>query len=511
MLLAITGVRMKINHEQINIFKKLEKKILYNALSFQVKEARNKIFHIALQSFFQTAKQDIAGKIILAGAVMSDGMGDYYSILKAAKLTKKQYPNASVKIIAEVDPVHKNKINSSKIECLIYYSNGISGKMPLELGKELAEASQILHLSRPIDAKSYPIGLDDEITAILNKTKVIWELVCFNDIFSISNVGMGIGPLRAGIFITKMPKEKDLAQLQSAKLRQTLTGNVSATTEDWDAYQLENEIAFAYFSAKIGWREQYRRIYINSIVYLEKEKSKKLDLIMAAPDLDRLIDRNFLNDCGIRKIVHIKQGEVTSESELGEEGKELRLIDPFPLSHHDFKIILLNSHPLTGCTGDQSLCEALSFQKIPFYDVASNIKRGLPSYLSSVDDTDSILGEYYQLVHRLSHVGFSHPSYLQSEMHKPEAPANWEKACKELAIKISTLIKNPNLQNQLNEEVSYLKEYNDLGAYIQKTIQHSAFKILNPEFVKQSEVLRDKYEKEEIELSEAIKELSSKF
>jgi len=91
---------------------------------------------------------------------------------------------------------------------------------------------------------------------------------------------------------------------------------------------------------------------------------------------------------GIRKVAFVSKEEFIEE-EIALQGKTLRIINPYPISHKDMKNIGRISDFFSGMTGDQSWSEAVSSNKFLFYEVVPFKEYFLPQYRDLARQIDS--------------------------------------------------------------------------------------------------------------------------
>lgn len=111
-------------------------------------------------------------------------------------------------------------------------------------------------------------------------------------------------------------------------------------------------------------------------------------------------------------------------------GRELCIIDAGLLSPKDFEILTAISDPLMGCTGDASLALALSYEKIPFYDVGN--KTQLLHNLAVIANKECpLLGRYLETQQESAVLNVLNISMLQTGIkmfkewlasHDPQEP-----------------------------------------------------------------------------------------
>lgn len=103
---------------------------------------------------------------------------------------------------------------------------------------------------------------------------------------------------------------------------------------------------------------------------IEPESSKKLCKSKSRQTYmeTMLISRSCIN----RVIYFKKQKDNTFSQQIFSINPKARrwvcIVNPFPLQNHEFYTYMRESHRIVGCTGDSSLSEAVSLNKIPYYD-----------------------------------------------------------------------------------------------------------------------------------------------
>ncbi len=156
---------------------------------------------------------------------------------------------------------------------------------------------------------------------------------------------------------------------------------------DSEDYRRTTELSMQYshdtYTADVNPTEHYleihREYYLNS--------SKNQDVIMVGQTLRKkkealtnMVEK--LKCDGFQRIVFyntsIKTGEILFDS--GQVGKQYRGIYVGGMSHKSMIACTALSGPLMGATGDQSLGEALSANKIMVYEVLSHKRDFLSSY-----------------------------------------------------------------------------------------------------------------------------------
>ena len=129
---------------------------------------------------------------------------------------------------------------------------------------------------------------------------------------------------------------------------------------------------------------------------------KSVDIITNSPLSTLDSDFNTVVwDHGFTEIIYIKKDKdnklienVTHSPRPDNGGKQLRIINPFPISQQHMQILMANAHPFLQTTGDQSLSEVMSVASLgkgafPFYQIM-HWKSGL--HANWLQTTKAILG-----------------------------------------------------------------------------------------------------------------------
>jgi hypothetical protein len=148
------------------------------------------------------------------------------------------------------------------------------------------------------------------------------------------------------------------------------------------SYRKENRLFTAYLATKSG-----NEVFLHALLkFLEKDK-KNIDLcinnlcfMLFAIDKIKKDFFSFFKKCGVKKV------EIVSELGLcvlpvQEKGKILRFIETKQLKQDEFLFLLQISEKFAGCRGDGSFSEAVSLDKVFFYDARSHAKYFLEDLL----------------------------------------------------------------------------------------------------------------------------------
>jgi hypothetical protein len=189
----------------------------------------------------------------------------------------------------------------------------------------------------------------------------------------------------------KTPTNRSLADLENEDLKKILFDNAHPPKTTVSQYLSTHTLNYAYMHGEIdsGGKNYFNSLlcFLYLLTMAGKEKNKSVDVYVNVANLDALKSHlQFFKDNGIGTIKLIQKtprGLSTQVETLDSNGRELRLINCFPISSKDIKTLICfeksidedcPTEKLIGCSGDSSISAALSYGMIPFYEFR-NIKR----------------------------------------------------------------------------------------------------------------------------------------
>jgi hypothetical protein len=316
--------------------------------------------------------------ICIKGLVIKDGIGDYKAMQCARAILQKAYPGIEIKVVAEVQDLSRRRaaFSSDDPDIHVYginYSGNTSdpdagyeqyvpedSKEAFEIAKRVVESADVV-FDMPNMVHPSIIRSENTIRVFEPGTKVFR---------SEPGIFMGASDLSNGFLIPKplSDDEKSFSNFESLSLRDFLLEGFS----DTPSYLSDTRLDLCYMK-----RKELKLNYVLSLcVALKEFPQQKLDIII---DLESIRDfsspdfSEFLSELGIQKVEFYKlaaDGTYRCEDTIpyASCGKVVRIINPFPLSHRDMRIIMANSSSI-GCTGDVSFSEAISEKKLINYEV----------------------------------------------------------------------------------------------------------------------------------------------
>jgi hypothetical protein len=316
------------------------------------KEEMKRIFSLAISQCFNSI--NAAGKkLVVSGEISADGWGDYFQMWLSARNLKQVMPEASVSVLANPTFHHFDsppQLPASKEVVENFCFSTKEEYATKNIAKHAAEADCVIRISHgpainpghkpKIEVEEYGFAPSQEGYAL--------GLSFADDI------------KRLGISLTKQSDAADIAALSHASLRSELVAK-------------KRPFFVGYLKKDHATGEASRCGFILAAASYAANRKEDIDIVCPLENLNRL-DQKALRSCGVARVVLMRSDEnkVLREKEtlhLQSEGKEIRILDPFPLSNDDLSILYKFSGPLVGCTGDVSFTEVLSNGKIPFYQI----------------------------------------------------------------------------------------------------------------------------------------------
>lgn len=385
--------------------KKLDKVLnkFQNTLGWETKDFENPLarlfenpkeieFRSAVWDIFQQSKPITGqGEIVISGYVMSDGKGDYIHMQNMAKKLHKQFPERKIRLIVIGAETHKDKLplldQSVCTTNLTYSGDGLYTcprfeKPPFD--KDMSPLIQNADLWI-----SGPVGISGLFDHLYQEAQT--KGIAFTEYDTDTNLAAGsfgskikLGLKHAGVF-TQKAREGSWKKVESETFKTAIFGSIQPKKEVIADYLASHQLLMCYQSSPAFFLDQAVQF---STLY---DPGKAIDIcfpskneIKTPEDIEMLIHKNKLKELGVGSIKWITADESGQQKEISipiqEHGKELRIINPGILTKKDFKLITLLSAPLVGCTGDHSLVQALSYGKIPAYEIVGH-KRALAQNL----------------------------------------------------------------------------------------------------------------------------------
>jgi hypothetical protein len=340
-------------------------------------------FNTILASYRKTALTK-PFTICIKGLVTDDGIGDYKAMQCAKAILQAAYPESQIQLAVEVQDLFKRKaaFSSDDPDIHVYEINyyGIASDPDADYEQYVPEDSkEAFEIAKRVVASAdvvfdMPNMVRPSIIRSEKMIKVFEPGKRFFD--SEPGIFMGASDSSNGFLIPKplSNDEKSFSNLNSVSLRDLLLNGLS----DSSSYLASTSLHLCYMK-----KRDLKLNYVLSLcAALNKFPQQKLDIII---DFESIRDfsppdfSEFLSELGIQKVEFYQLEddatyECTDTISYASSGKVVRIIDPFPLSHRDMRIIMANSSSI-GCTGDVSFSEAVSEKKLITYEIRPHKER----------------------------------------------------------------------------------------------------------------------------------------
>lgn len=439
--------------------------------------------------------------VVVTGMVNDDGFGDYYHNLNAAELIKSKFPEINVTMapffMSQTAPSQVRKPDS-RIDTIFSRHFEVSDDLYFLLNN----ADQIIEMSLMNKSNlCFREIIDDN----KDRYRFISEYGCHEG-------GMGIRNGQLGIMIKDKPITQSVLDIQHEDLKVFLFKNRRPTATDLESYKNKHELFIGYL--KKG--SYYQTGFIYTIAAHLKSSQKSIDILIPSVPID-LLNLEFLKAQGIGKITSVKIGKGSEVEEVfvGETGKELRLIDPFPLEQTDLHTLFVHTHPLVGCAGDQSFTEVSSFDKLPFFENhywKSAFYEDLIDLAGTVSEEPQYLQEYFITLYEM--YSKDQEKDIETFKNTTDLPETFTQKIKNNQIeiaaasaKLAELISHPELLEELHEFNKILREHYSFAPVLHNIVQKQLVFNSYPNIQMLEQGIKEDYLAGRVSLAEGIHQL----
>jgi len=174
---------------------------------------------------------------------------------------------------------------------------------------------------------------------------------------------LGLHCLEKGILVHKS-KVASFAEVKNEALLLQLFETQTPGPLEIEKYLRENAFYLSYLTTVAGGV-----VYLQALLKAHEHDEKRIDL--CTPDLKwliQLIQENKVGELQSVQEIEIYLGGERHGKVLGGKGKRLRVICPGTISDEDFRSLVRLSGEFVGVRGNQSFSEAISANKVYFYD-----------------------------------------------------------------------------------------------------------------------------------------------
>jgi len=315
-------------------------------------------------------------KISLFTWVIGDGFGDYIAAVEAAQLLRGRFPHLDIQMIVLIPERLSSRLLSLPEGCLLlpYETDLPPDRIPHQTLVEMRISDLILFLPTFYPHTSALIDLLKKMSDLLPMPKI--ELIGEYGFIESSwfhpqsgNHSMGLHFLETGILVRKVCKAS-FAEVKNERLLQWLFQTDRPTPNQIGQYLSENRFYLAYLTSETGGA-----VYLHALLKSLECDPKGIDLCV--PDLGWFVQhaetQNRLGAPVLEGDFSVARLEVWFEekvhaTDLRPQGKTMRIFCPGSLSQDDFRKLLFLSGEFVAVRGDQSFSEAVSANKVFFYD-----------------------------------------------------------------------------------------------------------------------------------------------
>ncbi|HEV8052453.1 MAG TPA: hypothetical protein VGP47_08160 [Parachlamydiaceae bacterium] len=444
------------------------------------KEEMNEVLDFVLWNLFEHCIPVPGNKeIIISGNVYADGKGDWFAMLNMCNLIQKQFPDRQVSLIAGSSEIHRDQLHAPKVKDVsVVYKDG--SDFPIDLFpasanilKKIRNAELII--MGPIFINTFKRLHDENIT---KKSIKFYE----NDIMT-SSKSMGLGKTSMGIF-TQPLKDYSWEDIKNQRLNTLLFGNSSPSLEEIDKYLADHNFFLCY----MGGIEALNFIVDSAIFSQVNGPDKSIDILYRSKESLAKIDQEYLQrqlkKYGIKtvEIISFQEGQrVDSKINIDGGDKVMRIFDIGLLTGKEFKILTRISAPLVGCTGDNSIALALSYGKIPCYEMFTHKQKFTKNLVKLIKEN---FGEESALFQYVFSSAFAN--------RYPTFKGSLEKLNEKKRDRQSPLM-NSELAEQAKELGSIIRNHFSIKPALKGRVNERLLYLSDPDYAKKIDSLRQKY------------------
>lgn len=349
-------------------------------------------FSLPLYENFEIANDT---KIVLFTYMMSDGWGDLVAHKEAVNILRKRFPLLSVQSIVCMPRGFSLLHCHLDVNAIIvpYRKECPLDMFPKEALKVLRAADLIVSIPT-----YYPYTKELKNELLPKKdTQKNPRFICIGQYGFLEsdwfhprsgNYSMGLHFLEKGIFTREYEGKADFRTLENKMLLHTLFGTAKPQTIEVEKYLSAHKLYLSYLISPIGGA-----IYLHALLQSEMKYSHDIDI--CSPDIGWFIEyikkqalenRPILEkDFGIRSIEIHYEGKIHSKG-ISAQGKKVRILCPGHLSDADFRTLVRLSEEFIAIRGDQSFSEAVSANRLFFYDGAPHARYFLKDLLALAEN-----------------------------------------------------------------------------------------------------------------------------
>ena len=389
-------------------------------------------------------------KICLFTYMLSDGWGDLIASQEMKRILKKRFPNLTIQTIVCIPTRFSlRQCNLDKDTIIIPYKNQCPLSIfPKKALKALQDSSLIL--SAPT---FYPYTEDlKKKLQPKKKNEKAPRMLCIGQYGFLEsewfhpksgNYSMGLHFLEKGILTRKYVGKADFLSLENRSLLYSLFRTTTPKTIHKEKYLSSNKLYLAYLVSPIGGA-----IYLHALLQSQIREDKTIDI--CTPDIRWLVEYIQMQKKGNRPLLegnfHVREIEIHFQGKIhrhpiAKEGKKVRILCPKNLSDGDFRLLVHLSEEFIGIRGDQSFSEAVSVNRVFFYDGAPHARYFIKDLLALAEnrlsDNKSAISLFRAMGKAFLYNTSDEPSEWVEETYFQEKEP-WLEIAKEIATALET-------------------------------------------------------------------------
>jgi hypothetical protein len=293
---------------------------------------------------------------------------------------------------------------------------------------------------------------------------------------------MGLHFLEKGIFIKDMPVNP--WDHIPSRLHSLLFKDSSV-----QEYLEKNIFVFAYL---VSFSGTYVFLHLLLSYFDSQEKDLDLGVTNLRWFLDLVKKGIFpFSDYGLKEVVFCFEEEEYSHI-VGSNGKKLRIIDLSPLSLEESQVLCSMSWEIMACRGDQSFSEAVSANKLYFYDPPTHARPFLQDLIELAKNT---IQEFPSSI-----------SFLEGFLQVTDEAHDLEK-CKKLGKFLGKLLKNERTKKGIYKLSQTIQERYTVNSILPALVKRALLHKSNPNIKEKEDYWIQKFLAQEISLSFCLQKI----
>lgn len=338
-------------------------------------------FDKAVFSLYEEVKIERKFAISVFAWVINDNLGDFAAASEACRILKERFSQADLHLVVLADSQAVLPLFPGAEVHVVHYTTEIGPELfPQAILERFRSSELILQLPSYYPFTKELMEAVERVDSNLPMPKM--ELLGAYGFLESSwfhpktgNRAMGLHFLEKGILVHKA-SIASFAEVENLALLTGLFGLEAPGPAEIEQYQQTHQFYLAYLATPIGGA-----VYLHALLKSLEHDPRTVDI--CTPDLDwfiqyiemqnrqgkPILDRSL----GVASIEVAWQGQ-SYAVRTGAEGKKLRLFSPGGISQKDFRTLVSLSGEFVGVRGDQSFSEAVSCNRVFFYDAREHVR-----------------------------------------------------------------------------------------------------------------------------------------